>query len=1005
MSFKKPFSDASKPIPSRAVEKTTEHAIPSRMLLADVTSRAASHIPFRDPEISDRTLTRVVERVSPSLAAALPGLLAESPDPDTVLIFLDRLVGESGEVVRLLNRHNFLAHYALVVFGHSRFLAETLIQNTDLLHSFLRERNLDRSFSREEFHESLARFRSRSFETDVSLLLARFKRREFVRIMLRDVLKIAPLAETTSEISALADVLIDEALREADRRLQHRYGTPQHLDAEGRLVDTPFSILSLGKLGGNELNYSSDVDLMYIFGNGEEPPSAAISNREYFIRLAQQVTEILSCMTREGAAYRIDLRLRPQGGEGELAVSLLQALRYYSSVAHDWERQALIKVRHSAGDATLAREFIRSAQPGVYTEQVNFAAIKTALVAREKMHKRRQALEHSEQSIDVKLDRGGIRDIEFLVQCLQRVYGGGEPWLRSGGTLFSLQKLHDKRHISGKEFHDLTSAYEFLRHLEHRLQLREGRQTHRLPIAENDLRILQRSMEGYAPGEDRVRDLAGMVRQRMAAVAEIYQRIIYQQQTRERRDAPDAEFELRNTIEPASAEHSNQQILERLAADSPGLHQIASRRDLSPQARKNLYRFLDSALTSSERYAAVLRRPAAVERALALFESSDYLTDILIRHPEETATLSQMGTLVPRIGSGYLFDNSFVPARISDPAFAYLASSPASYAEKLSLLRQHYRHRVFAAGAKDITESRDVYESLGETTATAEDAIAAAYTIAGASEGLAVLALGRLGSGEFDLLSDADVLFVCDQEQNRDTLTKSAEQIMQALAAYTRDGMVFPVDARLRPRGGEGELLVTPAQLHAYFEQEAQAWEVLMYTKMRPLAGSRNLSERAMRAMYKLFERFAADDKFMQTIRNMRTKLENAEGLEKNFKTSAGAIYDIDFLTSFLLVKHRISNKQGTLRDKIWRCSGCCVLDKADAAALDHAAELFRTAEHVVRLVVGRARKWLPATEHARLVTEKLSSQILRRQFPQGLETELSETATNVRRIYDRVLA
>jgi len=973
-------------------------------LVARIKPPTTSNIPFQDPHTSNATLARIANRVSPALAALLPGLLAESPDPDTALLFFDRLVSESAGIIQLLNRHNFLAHYALLVFGHGRFLAETLIQNTDLLQSFLREKNLDRSLSREEFHESLARFRSRSFETDVSLLLARFKRREYVRIMLRDVLKIAPLAETTSEISALADVLIEEALREADRRLQHRYGTPQHLDAEGRMVDTPFAVLSLGKLGGNELNYSSDVDLMYIFGDGEEPPNAAISNREYFIRLTQQVTEILSRMTKEGAAFRIDLRLRPQGGEGELAVSLSQALRYYASVAHDWERQALIKVRHSAGDATLAREFIRSVQPAVYTEQVNFAAIKTALVAREKMQRRRQALEHSEQNIDVKIDRGGIRDIEFLVQCLQRVYGGAEPWLRSGGTLFSLQKLHDKRHISGKEFHDLTSAYEFLRHLEHRLQLREGQQTHRLPIAERELRILQRSMEGYAPGEDRVDDLTGVVRQRMSAVAEIYQRIIYQQQTRRRRDAPDAEFELRSTIEPATADHSNQQILERLSSDSPLLHQIASRRDLSPQARKNLYRFFGSALTSSERYAAVLRHPAALESAFALFESSDYLTDILIRHPQEIATLSEMGTVTPRIGSGYLFDNSVVPARISDPAFAYLAASPASYAEKLSLLRQHYRHRVFAAGAKDITESRDVYESLGETTAVAEDAIAAAYTIAGAPGGLAVLALGRLGSSEFDVLSDADVLFVCDEEQNREALTKAAEQMMQALAAYTRDGMAFPVDARLRPRGGEGELLVTPAQLDAYFGHEAQAWEALMYTKLRPLAGSRGLIDRAMKATCKLFERFAADDRFVHTIRDMRTKLEAAEGSEKNFKTSSGAIYDIDFLTGFLLVKQRIRNKRGTLRDRIWRCSASGLLDKADAAVLDHAAELFRTVEHVVRLAVGRARKWLPGTEHARRVAEKVSSQILQREFPKGLEVELNETAIAVRNIYDRLL-
>ena len=186
----------------------------------------------------------------------------------------------------------------------------------------------------------------------------------------------------------------------------------------------------------------------------------------------------------------------------------------------------------------------------------------------------------------MKVDRGGIRDIEFLVQCLQRVYGGAEPWLRSGGTLFSLHKLHDKGHISGKEFHDLTSAYEFLRHLEHRLQLREGQQTHRLPASEADCRVLQRAMEGYAPGEYRSGDLASVVRRRMAAVAEIYQRIIYQQQTRGRQQVPGAEFKLLSALEPATADPSSQQILERLATDAPALYEIASRQRPEPAGAK-----------------------------------------------------------------------------------------------------------------------------------------------------------------------------------------------------------------------------------------------------------------------------------------------------------------------------------------------------------------------------------------------------------------------------------
>ena len=973
--------------------------------LGDSETRPHTGPGFRTPDLARLNLDRVCGRLSPGLAAALPGLLGEAPDPDGALLLLERLC-ESAETVRLLEQHNFLAHYALVVFGHSRFLGETLVQNADLLASFLREKNLDRSFSQEEFHESLARFRTRSLDNDVALTLARFKRREYVRIMLRDVLKIAPLAETTAEISALADVLIEEALREADSKLQRRHGTPQHLDVLGRRVDTPFAILALGKLGGNELNYSSDVDLMYIYGDGEEPPRTPVSNREYFIRLAQDTTDILSRITGEGPVFRIDLRLRPQGGEGELAIRLSQALTYYAEAAHDWERQALIKVRQAAGDINLARDFIRAVQPYVYTEQVNFAAIKTALVAREKMQQRRQlgkTLGQPDQTIDVKVDRGGIRDIEFLVQCLQRVYGGAEPWLRSGGTLFSLHKLHDKGHISGKEFHDLTSAYEFLRHLEHRLQLRQGQQTHRLPSSEADCRMLQRAMEGYAPAENRSGDLTSVVRRRMAAVAEIYQRIIYQQQSRGRQHLPGAEFKLLNALEPVTADPSSQQILERLATDAPAFYEVVGRSDLNPQARKNLYRFLGSAFGSSQRYATVLQHQEGLRRALVLFETSDYLTEILIRHPEEIVTLAELEEVLPQAGGRYLFEKSLgLTEAARDPVFAYLADSPVPYAEKLTMLRQHFRHRAFVAGARDVIESRDVYESFEATTAAAEDVMATAVRLAGA-EDLAVMAVGRLGSGEFDLLSDADVLFVCGESGDRIALTRSAEQMMHALAAYTRDGTVFPVDARLRPRGGEGELLSTPAQLAAYFEHEAQAWEALMYTKLRFLAGSHAHGERALTMLKILFGRFAADPGFAHAVREMRTKLESAEAPGKSFKSSPGGIYDIDFITSFLLVKHGVADKRGSLRDRLWRCADSGILDKSHAGLLDHAAELVRTVEHVARLVVGRAGKWLPATEHGRKVTEKLAGQILEREFPDGLESELDHTFAQVRAIYEQV--
>jgi len=357
-----------------------------------------------------------------------------------------------------------------------------------------------------------------------------------------------------------------------------------------------------------------------------------------------------------------------------------------------------------------------------------------------------------------------------------------------------------------KEFHDLASAYEFLRHVEHRLQLRQGQQTHRLPVAESGLRILQRAMEGYAPGQNTAADLISPVRAADGGgggnLSPNHLRAAVRQL---RHDAIDAPFELRGPLEPGAADQSNSRSLK----GSPPIRRAA--RDchafrLEPAGPRKSFRFLWSAFSSSERYATVLRYPEAVTRALALFEASEYLTDILVRHPEEVVTLADLAETPRTTGSGYLFEGFVWTDRAArDPIFAYLSNTAAAYGDKLSMLRQQYRHRVLAAGARDILEQREVYTSLASTTVAAEDAVAAAFSIAGAPDGLVVLALGRLGSGEFDVLSDADLLFIREDEAGNDPqLLKAAAQIMQALAATPATAWSFPwtLAASARQRGG-----------------------------------------------------------------------------------------------------------------------------------------------------------------------------------------------------------
>lgn len=962
---------------------------------------ALPQLAFHDEAAAGRRLAHIKQIVPAGVYESLSALLVPSPNPDVVVNQFERLAeSASPELLAQLSRHPSLVHYAIVIFGHSSWLGETLIHNHDLFYTLVRDRNLDRSHSREEFRENFARMRSRSFETDAASLLARFKRREYVRIMLRDVLGIATLAETTAEISALADVLIEEALQEVQTQLQHRFGSPQWISAQGRVMDSRFAVLSLGKLGGNELNYSSDIDLLFLYDSGEEVAGAEISNREYFIRMAQQITELLARHTPEGPVFRIDLRLRPQGGEGEPAVPLSHASHYYSRVAQDWELQAMIKARHSAGDVGLAREFLAAVQPFVYRPELNFAAIKTALVTREKIgsHRRRGLLKEVRQSgIDVKIDPGGIRDIEFLVQCLQRIYGGTESWLRSRGTMFALQKLHDKEHISGKDYHSLTDAYRFLRDVEHRLQLRQGQQIHRLPQSPYELQVLARSMSREGTVAMSAEEFVTDVERRMAAVAEIYQRVIYREQSH---DQSAAEFQLWPES-AATPENTYSQMLQRLAVDSPQLRDLALRSDLSQHSRRNLDRFLSSAGTTSERYGAVLRSPAAVEQALEIFEFSEFLTDILVRYPEEVLLLEQMEATDG--GREHdLFADAIAGEVAGDSVFAYLSSGQIDHAEAMSILRRHYRRCVFLSGAMDLFFARKVYDSLHQSTVSADSAIRAAYGIAGAPAGFAVLGLGRLGSHEFDLLSDADVLFVCDEQADRDVVRRAAERFMETLTAYTRDGTVFSVDLRLRPHGREGEIVVTPAQLETYFKDEAKPWEALTYQKLRHVAGDAELAECASQAVRRGIAVIAARPGFIADLTEVRTRLERSE-TGPNLKTGAGGIYDLDYVVGALQAQHQLW-LGGDLLQRLAALRRHGALSEDEHGIMAESARLLRTVEHVVRLVTGRARKWLPVADHPRRAVQKLLWRMLSADDSFDPEMRLTEVMRRTREIYGKYL-
>jgi glutamate-ammonia-ligase adenylyltransferase len=326
-----------------------------------------------------------------------------------------------------------------------------------------------------------------------------------------------------------------------------------------------------------------------------------------------------------------------------------------------------------------------------------------------------------------------------------------------------------------------------------------------------------------------------------------------------------------------------------------------------------------------------------------------------------------------------------------------------SYNEKLALLRRHYHARLLASGARDVLQPRSVWEALDENSRAAEDAMRAALIIAEAPPGFAVLALGRLGTREHDLLSDADLIFVRDEAAEAQGARRVAERIVEILSAYTREGSVFPVDTRLRPRGGEGEFVVTPAQLRTYFQREAQPWEALIYTKLRFLAGACEVAQQVATAVNDLLQRFAADPEFSPNVREMRARLQKSGEETDNLKTGAGGLYDIDFLISAQLVRHGLESTQGNLRQKLASLLERGLLSAEDVQKLHRHVDLLRTAEHVIRLVTGRHQATLPVSGAARAACEDLCTRMLHRDFPEGLEISLRFALVGVRQIYTRL--
>jgi glutamate-ammonia-ligase adenylyltransferase len=707
----------------------------------------------------------------PGLVAALAAHLERLPDPEGAVRLAQRLAAGGalpGDPGRL--------HALLTLGGCSPYLGGLLHERPGLLDA-LPTGGPGRGLpAREDLDEDLARSRLRDSATDIPTILRRFKEREVLRIALADLLRSADLAAVTRALSLVADVLIDSAVRAAASALDARHGRPTYRNERGELEDSEFAVLGLGKLGGEELNYSSDIDIVYLFSRDGETggvgsrAAGAISNREYFTRLATEVTRMIGGGGADGGIFRIDLNLRPGGRDGDLVISEAAAVAYYRGWSESWERQALIKARPVAGDPALGRRFVEAVEGLVYRANPDPYLAVEMVAMKDRMDRRLSEQGHSER--DVKLGRGGIRELEFAVQALQLQRGGGDAWLRQGNTLLALHRLADRGLVGFAEYAALAEAYVFLRDVEHRLQLRENRQTALLPAHRDGLRSLARSLWLAAPPrDDEVAALDDALDRHRSVVRAFYDSVLGRAaQVAIADDTSDllldrlddaALLERLRPLCPAAAEsllkpvQNLRRLLQpaRLAPDlaralrraGPLLIQAAVESSNPRRALLNLETLLSAMLADPEGLCRLLTHREILTPTVRLLGRSDLLTGLLVRQPEILKALEDRGRIVRAPDPG---EDS---ARLLE-----VVDAPGDPKTRAAELRRRHQAALAGTALRDINRLGSVREVVKSLSDLADGAVEAALRLArqeaGAAAGgrLAVLGLGGLGYRELD---------------------------------------------------------------------------------------------------------------------------------------------------------------------------------------------------------------------------------------------------------------
>ena len=943
-------------------------------------------------------------------------LLRDLPDPNGARLFVERLAKERPRAHQTLLKQPALAADVLALAAWSPLLATTLEQNPDYLSWLARERSDPRIRTRDELKEALARFALTNSSLNPQVLLARFRRRELLRTYLHDIRRSQTMVETMEELSNLADAILDYALSLARQDLDNRYGLPRSVDERGRTATAEFCVIALGKLGSMELNYASDIDLVFLYsddgttaGTGQR---GEVSNREYFVKLSETIARLVGQSGGEGAAYRVDLRLRPHGRDGALACSLQEAERYYMQTAQDWERQALIRSRASVGSAELFSRFKAAITPAVFRSEVSVTdALASVRLAKQKIDRKVE----KKSGFNVKLGRGGIREIEFIAQALQLAHGGRDDWLRVSHTLVILGRLADRGFITPTERSDLSDAYYFLRYLEHRLQMEHGLQTHTVPEAAESQALVARRM-GFVT----TADLLSALKLHTSHVRQTYDRLF-----------TETEATVQSTDETETPlKTANKDASLALAAARVLVSHLEPHDENKPKALAKRLLSLAEELMNPHRALVQLTRIAAsldkLEKQIIISETnlvtlvqlcgtSDSFAEMIAANPSLITSLGAPVNAAMRRDYRSLLRTA-IDAERSFPA-------------ELAAFRLQWSELIVEIGAQDVANELSIYEANRLQTELATASMNVAYLIArremarryGSFSGgprIAFYGVGRLGTGGVDYGSDLDILINYDSLvpspiktlTQDETYSRLVELMIAALSSITREGYLYRVDTRLRPHGKNGPLVTSADGFLEYLKEESAPWEWLAYVKLRCVGGDQELGKMIeTHARHRIHNIAAKHDPkdLMSVTRHVRERLEKEKGGRArkpgiDIKYGPGGMLDVYFASRYLQLRDEVMD-EGDDRSTAFtlerlREEGSLTDD--DYSVLSNGYSLLRSIDHNLRLVMGRSTR-LPDPNH--FAAKDIATRAGFESVSEMQET-LTEQMRAIRAAYNRIL-